>query len=174
MNNRRGNPRLQLSHRYAAGRLALEIDALGSDGRWLTLAPATADVSGPDGSTESVVLEPVAPGRYRATLAAPAAGIYRASIGERDSRYSLYLANDAERGVDLPADWYLQAIERGRLKPWNRNALEHALAAAARDLPTRGAWLALLLLTLIGLIVLEFRPDLTSKTLRGQAGAADE
>jgi len=158
MSNRRQNPDLQLSYRYASARLTLVADALAADNSWQSATPARVILTNPAGLRQQQSLEMEAPGRFSAIMEVPGVGLYRADIiiGDQQARYSLHLKNDAERNHRSIAPWFQTALDSGAIKPWTETAFADALSTSGAGLETGPWWLLLALLTFIGLMAVEY------------------
>lgn len=157
MNSRQHNPDLSIRHHYLPGRLALTVDAVTPDGRWLSKARAQAILTGPAGTSQAYSLEMSAPGRYSAVLQAPPTGLYQliVQVGDQQSRLSLLLDNNAERTRDEVAPWFQQALDDGVLEPWSQAAFADLRAAPGNTHGTRAWWLALALIVYLSLMAAE-------------------
>ena len=158
MNNRRQNPDLQLSHRYASARLTLVVDAIAADNSWQSTTPARVILTNPAGIGQQQSLEMEAPGRFSAVMEAPGTGVYKADIiiGDQQARFSLYLENDAERIQQSVAPWFQKALDSGVIKPWTETAFTDALSSSRTGVETGPWWLLLALLTFVGLMAMEY------------------
>jgi len=96
-----GGPQLELLRRLAHWMMKepeLEEEALWAEarGQVMTIIRRTlgeevpdVEVTLPDGSTQTVTLKQVSPGRYQATFDGPTIGLYRLSDGEKDAVIAL-------------------------------------------------------------------------------------
>ena len=96
-----GGPQLELLRRLAHWLMKepeLEEDALNvtAEGRTMTITRRTledsvgdVEITGPDGTTETVELEQASPGRFTATWTAPEIGLYRLREGEEEAVIAL-------------------------------------------------------------------------------------
>jgi hypothetical protein len=108
----------------------LELDhAAGDD--WAPAASATLAVVGPGGRTRQLPMRPVAPGRYRAELAAALPGLHHYAASAGAGRASLTVARRAPRELEangVASDW-ADWIAAGWVRPYSATVL----APSARD-----------------------------------------
>jgi hypothetical protein len=140
--------------------------ATGED--WAPATPATLTVAGPDGRSRQLPMRPVAPGRYRAEVAADLPGLHRYAASAGAGSASLAVAHRAPRELDadgVATEW-ARWIAAGWVKPY----AAAALAPSARESPGAGdgagevsrATLAALSLFLLG-VLLERRRELVAQ-----------
>ncbi len=132
---------------------------------WAPATPVTLTYAGPDGRSRQLSMRPVAPGRYRAELAADLPGLHRYAASAGAGRASLTVAHRAPRELDadgVATEW-ARWIAAGWVQPYSAAALAPsarlAPAAAGGTGTVARATLAALALFLLG-VLLERRREL--------------
>lgn len=157
LQNRQWNPDLNVSHRYVSGKLRLVVDAVDANNEWHPASAARVWLTSPGGMTGSQPLEAVAPGRYAGVIDAPAVGVYEAriTVGDEQTRYSAYLANDSESETHAGVAWLRRALATGEIRRWTQAGLNQLQADSSGRIATRAFWLLLALCGYLALIAYE-------------------
>jgi hypothetical protein len=157
MNNRQPNPSLKVSHSYLSGELTLVVDAVDATNEWQSATTAQVTLTSPGGISHTQALQAVAPGRFSAVIEAPEVGVYNAilEVGNQQTLYSAYLANDSENEHHAKLPWLQRALATGEIQRWNEAGLSDLLASSSGHVSTRAFWLLLALNSYLVLIAYE-------------------
>ncbi len=73
---------LQVRTQVDGPSVTVTVDSVDRNGQFIDLADTRAQISHPDGTREGIVLQQVAPGRYRAALSETKPGLYRVDVSQ--------------------------------------------------------------------------------------------
>lgn len=157
LNSHQQSPELHVTHRYLAGKLIINVDAIDADNQWHWSDKAEILLTYPGGMKYAQPLEATAPGHYSDVVNAPVSGVYQAriSVDNKHSVYNAYLASNRESQHDKVTPWLQQALNTKTIRLWNESSLIELLHKSSGYVSVRTICLLLALLTFIVLIILE-------------------
>jgi Ca-activated chloride channel homolog len=111
----RTDQNLQVSSAVDGARARITVDALADDGGFRNQLPTEATVIRPDGSSASLRLDQVGPGRYAADLPVDQSGAYLLQVVQRDADSGSIVSNQTSGFVTSSAPEYWQLMPNRQL-----------------------------------------------------------